>query len=51
VPWLISLFYNPDDGPAGSKHVAQLLVAYHNHCTTLLSNDGPIEYTKKDESK
>jgi len=24
VPWLIPLFYNPDDGPVGSKHVAQL---------------------------
>ena len=27
VPWLIPLFYKPDYGPVGSKHVAQLLVA------------------------
>jgi len=27
VPWLIILFYKPDVGPVGSKHVAQLLVA------------------------
>jgi len=27
VPWLIPLFYKPDDGPIGSKHVAHLLVA------------------------
>ena len=27
VPWLKPLFYKPDDGPLGSKHVAQLLVA------------------------
>jgi len=26
VPWLIPLSYKPDDGPVGSKHVAQLLV-------------------------
>jgi len=24
VPWLIPLFYKPDDGAVGSKHVAQL---------------------------
>ena len=24
VPWLIPLFYKHDDGPVGSKHVAQL---------------------------
>jgi len=27
VPWLIPLFYKPDEGPVGSKNVAQLLVA------------------------
>ena len=27
VPWLIPLFYKPDGGPVGPKHVAQLLVA------------------------
>ena len=27
VPWLISLFYKPNDGPVGSKYVAQLLVS------------------------
>jgi len=35
----------PDDGPVGSKHVAQLLVELYKHCTTLLCNDGPIKYT------
>jgi hypothetical protein len=45
VPWLIPLFYNSDDGLIGSKHVAQLLVALYKHCTTLLFNDGLINYT------
>ena len=27
LPWLIPLFYKPDDDPVGSKHVTQLLVA------------------------
>ena len=27
VPWLIPLFYKPDEGPIRPKHVAQLLVA------------------------
>jgi len=27
MPWLIPVFYKPNYGPLGSKHVAQLLVA------------------------
>ena len=44
LPWLIPLFYKPNDDPVGSKHVVQLLVALYKHCTTLLCNDGPIKY-------
>jgi len=45
MPWLIPLFYKPDDGPVGSKHIVQLLVVQYEQCTTLLYKDGPIKYT------